>query len=102
MRPSLRSKKYGQAIELCVAEIDLILSGRESEIKAAYTSSFWDNAVENIFLVAFFGLFIFGIYQAYMSRRRFHNLGRGDQAMQNLMRDIQSMVGSIFTSCLHL
>jgi len=40
MKPKLRSKDYGGAIEQVVVEIDLILSGRQSEVMKMYPDSF--------------------------------------------------------------
>ena len=150
MRKPLRSKKYGEAVELCIAEIDLILSGKASEIENAYGIQFLRRYLSHCYIhcflfccsfslpppffrsrltsslgsyhyssvsgerfalfdylviATFFGAFVFLLYSAFATRRRLNGLRTGEQAMQNLMRDVQNMVYKrtyLFSHRLHL
>jgi len=91
MKTPLRARKYGSAVELCVAEIDLVLSGKASEISAAYTPSFMDEYGDYIFLI-FFGIFAgFVGLKAYWTNGQLRRLQRGSEAMKKLMKDVEDM-----------
>lgn len=91
MKAPLRARKYGSAVELCVTEIDLVLSGKSSEIAAAYTPSFLD-AYGDYLLLIFFGVFAGSVaLKAYWTNEKLRKLQRGTEAMKKLMKDIEDM-----------
>ena len=91
MKTPLRSRKYGSAVELCITEIDLVLSGRSSEIAAAYTPSFTDKYGDYIFLGGFFAIAGFIGLKAYWQSQKLRRLQQGTEAMKKLMKDIEGM-----------
>ena len=89
MKPLLREKKYGPAVELCVNEIDLVISGKKSEISSKYESEF--EIGNYIFLIAFISMLTFVGVIGWKEERRLTALTRGSEQLKKLMKEIDEM-----------
>ena len=88
MRPNLRQKDYGTALEKTVVQIDLIMSNK-SNIAERHKESESGSSVPRILLIL---IIIFGFcgtcgYKMY-EKRKFDHLKKGRDALENFMREI--------------
>ena len=84
MRPDLRQKEYGTALEKTVVQIDLIMSDK-SNIAERYKESETGSTVPVILMIlGFCGISGLMIYE----KRKFDHLKKGRQALENFMREI--------------
>lgn len=87
MKPDLRNREYGVAIEKSVVEIDLILSG-QSNISRQYKNSNSDGDNSPLFMV-FFVLFAgVAAFVAYRERIKLKQLEKGKKALEDLMKEV--------------
>ena len=91
MKTSLRARKYGSAVELCVAQIDLALSGKASEISAAYAPDFMEE-YGDYFVVVLSVIFIaWAFLTKYWRDQKLRRLQRATEEMKKLMKDVEDM-----------
>lgn len=98
MKPFLRQKAYGKALELCILQIDLVLSGKRSEILSRYgpgatsfsSSGGSDNYGAAIIFAAFVGIVAVGFVTKLMEQRKMRQLERGQRALGTLMHEIDN------------
>ena len=84
MRPDLRQKEYGTALEKTVVQIDLIMSNK-SNIAERYKESESGSSVPIILMIlGFCGISGLMIYE----KRKFDHLKKGRAALENFMREI--------------
>ena len=99
MKPYLREKQYGKALEASLIEIDILINDKvNSELqKSAVFQSRINMAINGVILLGVFGIF----YLAYRSKMKEKNLKRGEKALSRLMKDVtnESENKFQFTSC---
>lgn len=86
MKPDLRQKEYGTAIEKAVVEIDNILSGK-SNISAQYMVQGWFDSAWLKF-VLFGSVVVFMFWQAWAESARMRRLEKGRKALDELMNEV--------------
>jgi uncharacterized membrane protein YgcG len=90
MKPDLRSRQYGSALEKTVVEIDLILSGK-SNISSQYKRRPSDSGDGgDPYLFWGFVILVGGVasFIAYRENRKLRNLEKGKKALEDLMKEV--------------
>ena len=97
MRPSLRSKNYGQAIERAILEIDYILKGESLPMNSNQNSDVSSYVFPTLFGMAF----VVVIYYAAKEMQRVRRLKQGQAALNRFISEISDVKGSKYftTTC---
>lgn len=105
MRQYLRKEQYGKAIESCIVEINLILSGKrkisffDQPSKPSSSFSSWFEYISGFWP---FGLFAAAVGYQIHSARSLHQMEKGKIVLEKFMKDLKdSKTGNKFktTSC---